>query len=58
MLEAVNPVDLLPEYVTEEGAPTDDEMNRLATRRRRAFTSAIRRSTSTIQDRVSQTLKQ
>lgn len=29
MLESVNPVHLLSEYATEEGAPTDDEMNRL-----------------------------
>ncbi len=29
MLESVNPVFLLSEYATEEGAPTDDEMNRL-----------------------------
>ena len=29
MLESVNQVFLLSEYATEEGAPTDDEMNRL-----------------------------
>ena len=56
--ESVNPVFLLSEYATEEGAPTDDEMNRLRDEvlpkiHQRYFTLY-----STIEDKISQMLRQ
>jgi len=58
MLESVNPVELLSEYVTEEGAPTDDEMNRLRDEVLPRIHQRYLTLYSTIEDKVSQMLKQ
>lgn len=56
MLESVNPVFLLSEYATEEGAPTDDEMNRLRDEVLPKIHQRYLSLYSTIEDKVSQML--
>lgn len=58
MLESVNPVFLLSEYATEEGAPTDDEMNRLRDEVLPKIHQRYLTLYSTIEDKVSQMLRQ
>lgn len=58
MLESVNPVFLLSEYATEEGAPTDDEMNRLRDEVLPKIHQRYLMLYSTIEDKVSQMLRQ
>jgi len=58
MLESVNPVHLLSEYATEEGAPTDDEMNRLRDEVLPKIHQRYLTLYSTIEDKVSQMLHQ
>jgi hypothetical protein len=58
MLESVNPVFLLSEYTTEEGAPTDDEMNRLRDEVLPKIHQRYLTLHSTIEDKVSQMLRQ
>ncbi|MCL5257410.1 MAG: hypothetical protein M1319_06395 [Chloroflexi bacterium] len=58
MLESVNPVFLLSEYGTEEGAPTDDEMNRLRDEVLPKIHQRYLTLYSTIEDKVSQMLRQ
>ena len=58
MLESVNPVFLLSEYGTEEGAPTDDEMNRLRDEVLPKIHQRYLTLYSTIEDKVSLMLRQ
>ncbi|MBI2761088.1 MAG: hypothetical protein HYX51_06660 [Chloroflexi bacterium] len=58
MLESVNPVHLLSEYATEEGAPTDDEMNRLRDEVMPRIHQRYLALYSAIEDKVSQMLRQ
>jgi hypothetical protein len=58
MLESVNPIYLLSEYATEEGAPTDDEMNRLRDEILPKIHQRYLTLYSTIEDKVSQMLRQ
>ena len=58
MLESVNPVFLLSEYATEDGAPTDDEMNRLRDEVLPKIHQRYLTLYSTIEDKVSQMLRQ
>src|SRR5947209_5944439 len=58
MLESVNPVFLLSEYATEEGATTDDEMNRLRDEVLPKIHQRYLSLYSTIEDKVSQMLRQ
>ncbi|MGH2460151.1 MAG: hypothetical protein ACRDIY_14950 [Chloroflexota bacterium] len=58
MLESVNPVYLLSEYASEEGAPTDDEMNRLRDEVLPKIHQRYLTLYSTIEDKVSQMLRQ
>ncbi len=58
MLESVNPVFLLSEYATEEGAPTDDEMNRLRDEVLPKIHQRYLTLYSTIEDKISQMLRQ
>lgn len=58
MLESVNPVFLLSEYATEEGAPTDDEMNRLRDEVLPKIHQRYLSLYSTIEDKVSTMLRQ
>ena len=58
MLESVNPVFLLSEYATEEGAPTDDEMNRLRDEVLPKIHQRYLTLYSTIEDKVQQMLRQ
>lgn len=58
MLESVNPVFLLSEYASEEGAPTDDEMNRLRDEVLPKIHQRYLTLYSTIEDKVSQMLRQ
>lgn len=58
MLESVNPVFLLSEYATEEGAPTDDEMNRLRDEVLPKIHQRYLTLYSTIEDKVSMMLRQ
>lgn len=58
MLESVNPVFLLSEYATEEGAPTDDEMNRLRDEILPKIHQRYLTLYSTIEDKISQMLRQ
>jgi len=58
MLESVNPVFLLSEYTTEEGAPTDDEMNRLRDEVLPKIHQRYLTLYSTIEDKVSAMLRQ
>lgn len=58
MLESVNPVNLLAEYATEEGAPTDDEMNRLRDEVLPKIHQRYLTLYSSIEDKVSQMLRQ
>lgn len=58
MLESVNPVFLLSEYATEEGAPTDDEMNRLRDEVLPRIHQRYLTLYSTIEDKVSVMLRQ
>ncbi|MHB8576496.1 MAG: hypothetical protein ACYDCQ_14335 [Dehalococcoidia bacterium] len=57
MLESVNPVYLLSEYATEEGAPTDDEMNRLRDEVLPKIHQRYLTLYSTIEDKVSAMLR-
>jgi hypothetical protein len=58
MLESVNPVFLLSEYATEEGAPTDDEMNRLRDEVLPKIHQRYLTLYGTIEDKISQMLHQ
>jgi len=58
MLESVNPVFLLSEYASEDGAPTDDEMNRLRDEVLPKIHQRYLTLYSTIEDKVSQMLHQ
>jgi hypothetical protein len=58
MLESVNPVFLLSEYATEEGAPTDDEMNRLRDEVLPKIHQRYLTLYSTIEDKISAMLHQ
>jgi hypothetical protein len=58
MLESVNPVFLLSEYASEDGAPTDDEMNRLRDEVLPKIHQRYLTLYSTIEDKVSQMLRQ
>ena len=58
MLESVNPVFLLSEYTTEEGAPTDDEMNRLRDEVLPKIHQRYLTLYTTIEDKISQMLRQ
>jgi hypothetical protein len=58
MLESVNPVFLLSEYATEEGAPTDDEMNRLRDEVLPKIHQRYLTLYSAIEDKVSMMLRQ
>lgn len=58
MLESVNPVFLLSEYATEEGAPTDDEMNRLRDEVLPKIHQRYLTLYGTIEDKISQMLRQ
>lgn len=58
MLESVNPVFRLSEYATEEGAPTDDEMNRLRDEVLPRIHQRYLALYSAIEDKVSQMLRQ
>ncbi|MHB0875620.1 MAG: hypothetical protein ACYC5O_06220 [Anaerolineae bacterium] len=58
MLESVNPVFLLSEYASEEGAPTDDEMNRLRDEVLPKIHQRYLTLYSTIEDKVSVMLRQ
>ena len=58
MLESVNPVFLLSEYASEEGAPTDDEMNRLRDEVLPKIHQRYLTLYSTIEDKVSIMLRQ
>jgi hypothetical protein len=58
VLESVNPVFLLSEYATEDGAPTDDEMNRLRDEVLPKIHQRYLSLYSTIEDKASQMLRQ